>query len=88
LAGLRRSAAIAHDREQPSPSRAVAELREGTKSPKERILDDILAEHRVARQITCKIIGPIEVRQDDLPESVGLAGAGPGDARRRTFAGP
>ena len=61
---------------------------EGTKSAQKGILHYVLAEHRVPRQIACEIIGPVQVRQDELPESVCLTGVGPGDPRRRTFAGP
>ena len=84
-ARLRRAAAIADDREQPCPRRAAAELGECAKGAEERILHDIVAQHRVARQVAREIIGAVEVRQDQLPEFVGVAGAGRGTTRRRTL---
>ena len=49
---------------------------EAPESAEDRVLHDIFAEHRVARQVAGEIIGTVEVRQDQPPELLVLAGAG------------
>ena len=46
----------------------IPELVERTERADERVLHDILAQHRVASQIASQIIGPVEVRHDHLPK--------------------
>ena len=84
---LRGAAAIADDREQPCARRAAAKLAEGAERAKQRILDDVLAEHRVAGQIAREIIGAVEMRQDQLPEFVERGRRRARATRRRTVAG-
>jgi hypothetical protein len=51
-------------------------LAEGAERANHRILDDIFGQDRVAGQVAGKVIGAIEVREDELIELLGLAGAG------------
>src|SRR5437870_4449917 len=82
----RSPAAVANDRKQPRSGRSAAELAEGPEGAKHGVLNDVLAEDRVASEETRQIIGAVEVRQDGLPEVVNVAGARRIATRRRTFA--
>ena len=49
-------------------------------------MHDIFAEHRITREIARKVIGSVEMRQDQLVERLQMSGAGHGSSRHRTVA--
>ena len=87
LARLRSSAAVAHDREQPSSGRTATELTEGAERAEHRVLDRIFGKDRIPGEVARKVISPVEVWKDEPIEFVRLAGAGRGTSRRRAVAG-
>src|SRR6185437_5358861 len=84
--GERGPAAIANDRKQPCAGRAAAELTEASKGAEHRVLNDVLAQHRVAREEAGEVIGAVEMRQDQLAKICRVAGAGRARTGRRAVA--